>query len=308
MKTLASIVFFSLAGVTQVWATSTPQSLIGIDAYDPLQHAHLIVRGTVRDVVTERITLAEWGMADVGMENSTMTVTNIRVAISLVLRGELREDEVTFGAIGGLAPLFKVNHEYIVCAKWRSFSNGGVYVTSPYVGLYSKDDGSWAKVLLEPALEKSESLTDDEVRLRIQSASVASTVRSADVIARGRIKSVWQTQYTVGDGRRGELVHYALEVSELLKGHAPSKRIEFVVARASEYTPNWYRTVPLEILVGQEWFVFLRRGERGLYPFGGPNSLLRIEGESVIYDNVVEYSGNADEIDRLIRTETTNEP
>lgn len=30
-------------------------------------------------------------------------------------------------------------------------------------------------------------------------------------------------------------------------------------------------------------------GERGLYPFGGPNSLLKVNGDALIFDNQVQY-------------------
>lgn len=303
MKVAIGALVCWLACVSQVAATSTPQSLVGIEAYDPLQHAHLVVRGRVLSVRTERILMADWGMADKGMESSMMTVTRIQVAVASVLKGETHEKEILFNAIGGLAPLFEANHEYIICARWRPLKDGGIYVTSPYVGLYRREGDAWARTVLESAIEKYETLSDAQIDARLQSGSLKSTAKFAEVIARGRVTKVWRTQYTADNGRVGEAVHYALEVHEVLLGDAPGGRIEFVVARVAEYTPNWYRVVPLEIQVGEEWYVFLKWGEKGLYPFAGPNSLLRVDGESLIYDNAVKYPRTVGEVNRVVHTE-----
>lgn len=303
MKVAIGILVYWLVCVSQVAATSTPQSLVGVNAYDPLQHAHLVVRGRVLHVKTERILMADWEMADKGMESSTMTVTRIRVAVESVLRGQTHESEILFGAIGGLAPLFETNHDYIICARWRPLKDGGIYVTSPYVGLYRREGDTWARTILESTTEMDETLSDAQVNARLQSATLSSTAKSAEVIARGRIAKVWRTQYAASNGRVGELVHYALEVDEVLLGEAPGGRIEFVVARVAGYTPDWYRIVPLGIHVGEEWYVFLRWGEKGLYPFGGPNSLLRVDGESLVYDNAVKYPRTVGEVDQAVHRE-----
>jgi hypothetical protein len=289
-------------------SATSPESLSGIEEYDPLQHAHLVVRGKVLEVSVERIHMSDWDMADVGMEESMMTVTKVRFAVTSVLRGNLSKHEIDFGANGGFANLFEKGHEYIVCAKWRRIKGDGLYMVGPYLGIYRRDDLNWRRIGEEMRSKGGESLTDQQLISRVEAGSMSATALLADVIARGRIIRTWQSDYVGENGLVGELVHYALEVKELLRGEAASGKIEFIVARVSAYTPPWYRVVTRDIGVGEEWYVFLQRGERGLYPFAGPNSLLRVEGDTLIYDNAVVYPMGAKAFDEMIRSEVSHDP
>jgi hypothetical protein len=141
----------------------------------------------------------------------------------------------------------------------------------------------------------------------MREASLSGVTDSSHVIARGVIDSVWTSQYPAGEGRVGRMQHWRLRVVEWLKGEATGSSIEFVVPTIeATFVPKWYRDVPRGIGKGTEWLVFLKTGERGFYPFGGPNSLLQIEGQELIYDNKVRYPLNLREATRAIRSAVTH--
>ncbi len=221
------------------------------------------------------------------------------------MRGVLVESEIEFASMGAVLPLFVNDREYVFCAMSRSVGSRRVFVVSPRLGLYARDGGSWDRVVLDTALDTRETLTDEQLRARLERARLANIARSSDVIARGTVVGKRESNYVLETGETGSLIHFTLKTTEVLKGEVSGEFIEFVVAKVggADFVPNWYRRTPRGITEGQQWLVFLRSGDRGLYPFGGPNSLLRVEGELLIYDNAVEYPDNVKEALGVVRAE-----
>ncbi len=248
--------------------------------------------------------MEDWGFREVG---GSLWITRIRVSVGEVLKGAWNGAEIVF-ALEGQTSMFHVGDELVICAKRRNLPSGGTYVTSPYVGIYGSDGGMWKRWVADDDMEREEILTNSELRERIQRGSITNLTSSADVVARGIVSPAGEFTYRTDDGRMGQMRTFRLEVTEWLKGHETDDFLEFVVPSVNaDYVPQWYRDVPRGIVDGGEWLVFLRRGDQGLFPFGGPNSLLSIRGESVVYDDAVEMSLGARDLGARIRQEVERE-
>ena len=56
------------------------------------------------------------------------------------------------------------------------------------------------------------------------------------------------------------------------------------------YTPYWKRSVPWSSFKrGDRWYFFLWKGQIGFYPFAGPHSFLKIDGDRLIFHNFHDY-------------------
>lgn len=288
-----------LLAATLSESTELPPGLKGINSYDPLQDNYLVVRGTVSEVVRAPITLADWGIK----WGTYLEAWRVSLNVTGVLKGELNQKVVTLTLPGNQSPIAP-GDDVIVCPRWRDTKSGGTFVINPYLGIYVENDsGRWAKRTSDYMIEPMEILAYAEIMTRIRKSSLESVTAASDVIVHGIIVSKWEADYRSEDGRLGAMTHYKLRVSELLKGRASGDFIEFVVPRVKEYVPQWYRQVPFGIDVGQEWLVFLRKGDRGLYPFAGPSGVLQIKGDDLIFDMTVTYPHTLPEAARIIHSE-----
>ncbi len=183
-----------------------------------------------------------------------------------------------------------------------------MFVINSSLGIYVEDvEKGWVKRTSDPWIQPEETLTYAEVESRLRRSSLEGVTEGSDVIVRGVVVSKWEADYRSADGRLGAMTHYKLRVSELLKGSASGDLVEFVVPRVKEYVPEWYRQVPFGVDVGQEWLVFLRKSEYGLYPFAGPSGVLQIKGDDLIFDMNIKYPYKLPEAARIIRLEVSDE-
>jgi len=181
----------------------------------------------------------------------------------------------------------------------------GKYTTGEGTGMYSKSDtDEWMRVVIDKETTPAEHLRMTEVRSRIAMASLQSVTTSSDVIVRGAIVGIRRATASSQE----ELTIYTVRVEEQLKGQTPSQKIEFVVPRANaSVVPGWFRWVPEQVNVGEQWLLFLRKSELGLYPFAGPNSMLRVDGTSLLFDLAVpspsDLPGTVEKIKREVASE-----
>jgi len=193
--------------------------------------------------------------------------------------------------------------EYVICGMWDKRKQ--TFVTAPHIGIYAKDGNDrWTRQLMPARSDfeiEPDTVTNADLRARVENGSLNSVTRRSDVIVRGRVISRQDSTYTV-KLLHGRMKHHKLQVSEVLKGQVTTRQIEFVIAEPAEYMPAWSRYTP-PIEVGQEWLVFLKAGDRGLFPFAGRNSLLRIEEDRLIYGSAFDYPQTCSETIRRIRME-----
>ncbi len=304
MRYLACLSFALFLVPSAASSTSVPKALYGVNYYDPLQHSHVVIRGKVLASHTERSERLGW---DAPWVSSNVTI--VRVTVAELLGGNWPGTEIEMAAIGGVSSYFEVGKEYIFCCMSKNTNGADVLLTDTGVGLYARQDEAWSRIVFDDVLDTNELLSDAELRTRVASASLVSMTRSSDIIARGVILDSRRSKHKSPNGAVCSLMHYRVKVSEFIKGKTADNELEFVIPRVggSDYVPAWYRVTPSRIENGQEWVIFLRRGEFGLYPFGGRNSLLRVEGERLIYDNAIEYPRGLAEAMDVIRVEVRDE-
>jgi hypothetical protein len=297
-------IFFALVESTS--GIQKNPALAGIDSYDPLQDSHIAIRGVVTRVGFEETTLGDWGLVPNGSPQSVVRkeVAKVYMTVGEVLRGSWTDREIVFAlSLRGEDALFSQDKEFIVCGKWRKLAKAGIFMTGSHVGIYRQKGQSWVRCVTGVDGSPAETLTSEEVTKRLRNSDVANVTRASDVVARGVIVATWQSEYRTETGQVGALRHYKLRVTQLLKG-ARQEFIEFVIPRIDvAYVPKWYRETPQGIAEQQEWLVFLRNGEYGLYPFAGANSLLKVEGDALIYDMAVKYPYDVKAAMLLVREE-----
>lgn len=293
-----------------VSATQTPSHLNSAAIYVPLEDSHLIVRGQIVNVTVERKTLGEWGAVEQDDRAALwpIDIASITVLVRETLKGTWKFDEITFHT-RGKGDLFTEGREMIICARKRMHNGSEIWTAGEHLGLYSRSKGNrWTLVTTDAALRASETLSYEALVGRIRHVDLPNVVAASDIVAKGVIASVEEASYSSSDGRAGKLTRYTLRVEELLKGSSTSGLIEFVVPHIdASYVPSWTRLVPVGISKGQEWYVFLRMGDLGAYAFAGPNSLLLLDGNRLVFDMTVDYPLPPKEAKRIIISEVSRE-
>jgi len=262
-----------------------------------------VISTQIKQIALGDLLIAE---ADDSQHAMLSNVQTMDVRVEEVLRGNAQPTTITF-LIFPPVDLHK-SQELVVCAKWIRGRKLSSFVTNPFLGLYEESAaGHWERLVDATSIVPRESFTNEELLKQVQEAGVAKLVAQSDVVASGSITRVWASTYHTDDGRVGELLHYELNVSDLLKGKDSDGALEFVVAKENlSFVPKWFRYTPKGLAVGQDWFVFLKTGERGLYPFAGPNSLLKVEDGRLLFDNAVTYPMDARDVTARVRAEVAN--
>ncbi len=273
-----------------------------IQKFDPLTDSHLIVRGHVGDIQVETITVG--GYLVEGEDDSQLRVFKVSVEVDELLKGNDPGSRTTFDVLRD-ASMFQKGEEYIICARWREARGVGSYIAGPLQGLFVKSGkDSWREL---PESGEGVTMSDPSLRARIATAEMPNVADASDVVALGRITATWKARYSAPLGREGAMQHYRLLVTEAFKGTAAADTVEFVIPAVSiSYMPPWTKLTPSPIEVGEVWLVLLRRGDEGLYPFAGKNSLLKVVGSRLVYDSLVTYPHSRDEVRDAIRAEVSH--
>jgi hypothetical protein len=288
-------------------ADQTIPALVGIPPEDPLEVSHIVVRGVVESVTTSQFDLSD---GSPGTSPAVFESITAQVRVLETLRGGWTGPDITFVALGDPTSLAR-GGEYIICGLWNQTRR--TFVTGPHIGIFTKDgDDRWIEQPRPTGrsgrVHEPVALTSADVLARLRSGSLDGVTRQSDVIVSGTVVSKHDSDYVIGDGRRGTMTHYRVRVEAVIKGHVTTGHVEFVVPQVNEYVPEWYRFTYPNIELGQEWLVFLRTGDRGLYPFAGRNSLLLIDEERLIYDSIVDYPQTRSETVRRIQSEVERGP
>jgi hypothetical protein len=273
-RVLTLVVVVFLFAPLQVAAISVADSTI-IRALDPLLYSHVVVRGCVATITKKFIPLQQLGRGEPGDETDIEVVS---LAHAETLRGVGSPKSI---AVHWHMDTYKLlGKEVIFCGKWR-----------PGLGLYIVGSGVQCLVETEADLwsryDGSETITTDELQARLRRARPETVARSARIAVIGRVDSVADSVISV-EGHVVTVRKIRLRIEQLLKGQHEGNAIEFVIVLAAgAYAPPWSTATPREFDKGEEWIAFLA-GEPGFYyPSSGMNGLLRVEGDTLLYDRVL---------------------
>jgi hypothetical protein len=177
------------------------------------------------------------------------------------------------------------------------------------MGIYaSRADKQWERQVVpgfSPPIEP-DVFTETELSRRIENGSLRSVTQQSEVILTGTIVSKADRQYKGDNGRTGMMRTYTVRVAEVLKGGVSGTQAEFVLPWGGEYIPDWVRYTP-RVEIGEQWLLFLRRDKHGLYPFSGRNSMLRINGDDLIFNAKLKYPLTRNETMQRVRSEVRHE-
>jgi len=292
--------------------------LEGVDFCDPLQYSHLVIRGVVKNVQVQPMSLEELGLvpAEDQVARVEVSVSRVTIDVTKVLKGNWQDKEITLVSRDG-SRVFEPAKEYIACALLRGPQGREFYLTGRELGLYQrKNGGGWKQSFADDRLHgsakhqksKKATISDQELLSRVADGNLQHVARSAEVIARGKIVQERVVEYKAPSGASAKMAEFELQVYESVKGTTPGASLRFVVPHLNlVYVPSWYRCVPEKLEIGEEWLVFLRKGESGLYPFAGKNSLLRVDDDQLIYDMRVKAPYTAKRAIEMVRSEVSHE-
>jgi hypothetical protein len=224
-------------------ATVRHPAMKDVYPYDPPQHSHLIVRGTVQEVTLEYRSMEEWGLGP----GPQFGAQKVRIGVAEVLEGQWDERELIIFTLSG-SWSFDSSREYVFCAKWRNTPAGRFLMGGTSTGLFEKQGKQWTRCESFPAPGEVESISREQMLDRIREASLPGVTDASDLIARGMIDSVWTSQYLASEGRVGRLAHWRLRVTEWLKGRGVGNSVEFVVPLVeASYVPECYVEVAIDL-------------------------------------------------------------
>lgn len=260
---------------------------------DPLEVSDLVVQGIV-----QKAEPGEFSYPTQPADSLRFESVKVTLQVTKILRGSWTSTTIVIVSLHD-PEAFVSGKNYIVCAKWYPIKQA--FVTAPYMGIYAQDGKQWVRRTSKEYQIKPEVLTQADVSARVDKGTLRSLTRRADLVVTGQIVAVEDSVYSLSNGWHGRMRHFSVTVDQVLKGHSSRGQISFVIPRASN-TVLGHQPTP-EIAVGERWLLFLRSSDLGFYPFAWRNSLLRIEGDKLIFNSKVTYPESGPQAIARIRQE-----
>jgi len=180
-----------------------------------------------------------------------------------------------------------VGKRVILCARWWPRLDS--YYVHDKKGVFFSSGADWVR------MAPQETVSDIELRARIEEVQTAAVAHRADIVAIGTITSLEDSTIT-GDPKYGRnLQKVTLEPVEVIEGKARQ--------RLSFYTNNWVVKIP-RLKVGQRWMVFLETTNGIPYVAAGANGMFAVaDDDRLLYDGIAPSSLSKTEVLRLISEE-----
>ena len=266
----------------------------------PLEFGHLVVTGEVEEIRADQIPRGDLFMdppeVPERLRSTPINVQRVRLRVFEVLRGDLGgRTELTLVvpsfndsryAVGDTVALglcyHPVLHEYYLQSRF---------------GKYVRRDSAW--LCSVPPGERK--LSDPELRAMVAATDIEHVTRDAELILVGRVRASRETKESF-EGEVAVVRRVSFDVLRILKGEAIGDTVSVAMIRAGSYVPAWRKTVPGEFKPGETWYLYLKRGEIGWYPFAGSNGMLLLQDNHLVYDERgfrIEYWRSKAEVDRL---------
>ncbi|HUV37483.1 MAG TPA: hypothetical protein VMX58_11135 [Patescibacteria group bacterium] len=182
------------------------------------------------------------------------------------------------------------NDTYILALR-RHHGGKGAFESIRYIlrrdaGRFLVRDGNFIRGWKKFPMQHGE-LADlyDAIRKVRERRSIKTISREAEIIARGTVIEVRETDEMTAEGYDMRLCNVKLNIASKIKGNIEGDTLTIGMIQKGLYWPNWRVKVP-DMNKGEEWYVFLKwNDEIGYYPFAGVNGLFRVEGDRLIRDN-----------------------
>jgi hypothetical protein len=302
---LFAIFLFSISPKTGFSQTAeSMNSLYGNLAFDePLLYAHLIFRGTVVDNWTDEATFLDWGIEAGG--DRKFGIVLVQCTVEEVLKGHYTEPDIILASATGMDKHFHNGKEVIVCARFNTHS--GQYAVMNARSVFVRDNNLWVRQTSRDRTVFPEALSLESVTNLVDRTRIPSITNEAELIIFGEVISKKRTHSIVEDGKSGMLDEFTLRVDAVLKGdESPGSEVQFGTITGGSYSPYWRTYIPSDLRIGEKWYVFLKRGPMGYYPFAGANGMILFDGGALVYDRSVTLPYAKDTFEKAIRVEAQN--
>lgn len=265
-----------------------------------LTYDDLVFIGLLRSFDVVSSTNGEWGFKDDPAEGK-LTMATLTFSVQEVLKGTWASKKITILTLD-LGFATAMPRSALVSAYYSPGVLGGRYIIRDKGEVMTPSGAfrSWE------SLNGKVSMTFPEIRELIEKTHPIHLARNDDLVAECHLIGVSDSTVWVHE-REQSVVKVHAEVLDLLSGSAQGKDVYFLMPKSMLPSPPWAHVYPRDIAVGQDWIVFLRRAEFGLYPWAGSNGMLRVEGEDLIYDERVVRPVKRGDLIQLIRTDAGNE-
>jgi hypothetical protein len=280
----------------------------------PVCSSDLVVRGIVNRVEEQHILVEEWyGEIPQWMERMRPLPPGAGID---AFRVHVTVEEVLFGKSGGAVFEFGVDREdrglcsagdtIIVALRYLRERLGGSYWLRDDALLIRRGDVWVCQVGTgEFTLEEIQEMLWEETDVR-------HFTKEADVVA---------VVEMIGPARRDieaerlenteQIRRVPTKVVRVMKGIVLGDTLSFVVGGLRTATDWWQqRHVPRYDYAERQvagwngrWLLFLKRGPVGLYPMGGANGMLKIQGDKLLLNNRVEHPYTFKAIETLVSEE-----
>lgn len=255
-------------------------------AHNPLGElpfSGLVIRGTVRAVQQERLSVQELtgraGASADKLPNHTVTI-----AIDEVIKGTVTSNVVKFT----MAPFCQLQRgdSVLVGLRLNQVFRRGWYFLNGLESLLLAQGDEWYRPTDKVVLSRG---TVDSV---LGSSQPSTVIKEAELVLSGRVTQVDTSKTLVETSagpRRGIFLRWTFDVLEVYKGILESPTIKVTMQAGTNFDPPWRVPVPLFIQSGEVWFVCLRhQPEYGWIPFAGKNGMFKVSpGGALLYDSTV---------------------
>lgn len=275
-----------------------------LPGYCSLFSDDIVVRGVIEAVDTMTVPYASWAqkVPAVMRTRGEPLIEIVKVTMSLdeVMRGEAAGQSFEFTLAlrdHDLEHNYALGDTVIVSCVYWEWRLGGSYSIRSDCGRFIRRGDVWVNQ------ERYGEFTLDEIRQMLrEETDVRYFAKEADVIAVVRMGSLRPDSTFYGPkGSSCQVGIMSAPIEQVLKGTVEGDKMTFRVGGSGNYWPTWRRSTTK--LHGGRWIVFLKRGPVGLYPMGGANGMLKIQGEKLLRNNRVEYPYTLKAVESLVAEE-----
>jgi hypothetical protein len=267
--------------------------------YAPLLYADRIVRGTIESTavvgIPDTVLYPELAIHFQGWKISVLRVT---MRVNEVLRGAVLPpgEEHVLIVFQPWNALYFAGSEMIVCEHYHAGLKA--YYQAGQYGRYIRKRKNWVS---EETPRGHRSFSDADMRAKIASMDLEHVASEAELVIDGDIDSVAWSEFYGPDSSSAQFVALRFKLRSVDKGTYAADEIEVRALGEGMYLPEWRKHIPRSFQVSQRWICFLRKNEIGWYPFAGTNGLFRVDGDSLIYDERVNYWHSPDQVREAVR-------
>lgn len=267
-----------------------------LDYYD-LLYSDIVIIGVIENIDFKLAPIEEViGEVPTPFKYDKIRLGAIRIRVNEVLKGRYETPYLVVLVEWDRSDLrrnYDVGDTTIISAYWRAGLLGGSYAVASDNGRFIKRNNMWFHQAMR---SRPKALTREQIRAILEPTRINNIILNAELIVVGKISGLEASTIRGPAKEKGILNKVIMQIDEVHKGNFSGKEVEISMIIGGPYWPAWRQKVP-RIRVGEEYYVFLRKGPIGFYPFAGINGFFKLVDDKLIYDNRVEFELSKRQLD-----------